>query len=215
MHPTLVSKPSLSIEVVSDVVCPWCLIGVRRLEQAIAATPDLDVALTFRPFLLDPSTPRQGVDLRSHLRAKYGDPEPMFRRVEAAARESGIALDFSKIRRSVNTLSAHTLLRHAEAKGTQVALKHALLDGYFLEGVDVGSPEALVAIATHHGFTADEARALIDSEAERALTKSEAQAAVTQGVTGVPFFIFAGKYAVSGAQPVALFQQAIARARAA
>src|SRR5688572_15685124 len=101
---------SLSIEIVSDVVCPWCFLGHARLKTALAARPDLDPSIRFTPFLLDPSIPKDGRDLREHLGKKYGvDPERMFGRVEAAARESGIPLDFGKIRRFPSTLPAHVV----------------------------------------------------------------------------------------------------------
>src|SRR5690606_9229704 len=122
----------LSIQVVSDVVCPWCLIGVRRLDLALEAFPDVEAEVRFLPFLLDPSTPEKGEDLRERLKRKYGlEPEAMFSRVEAAARESGLPLDFEKVTRSVATTRAHTLIRHALERGTQGALKRAILSAYF------------------------------------------------------------------------------------
>ncbi|UJR85486.1 DsbA family oxidoreductase [Sandaracinus amylolyticus] len=203
----------LSIDVVSDVVCPWCLIGVRRLELALESFPDLRADVRFHPFLLDPTTPDEGVDLRERLRAKYGvAPERMFERVESAARESGIPLDFTKVTRSVATTRAHTLLRHAAPKGTQRALKKALLDAYFLEGRDVGSVDELVALASAHGFDPDEARALLRDDAELRRTRDEAAAVASQGISGVPFFVFGERLAFSGAQSVDTVKQVIARA---
>src|SRR5580658_347341 len=123
------SRPDmLSIDIVSDVICPWCFIGARRLDQALASlTEPITAEVSFHPFLLDPKTPPEGADLRERLRAKYGvDPERMFARVEAAARESGIPLDFSKVRRTPSTVAAHTLLDAAYPKGTQHALAGAL-----------------------------------------------------------------------------------------
>jgi predicted DsbA family dithiol-disulfide isomerase len=205
-------KKKLDVTIVSDIVCPWCLIGTRRLDEAIASLPDLDVTLHFRPFLLDPSTPDEGRDLRENLRRKFGDPEPMFRRVEAAAKESGIPLDFAKVKRSVSTIPAHTLLRHAEEKGTQAALKRALLGAYFLEGRDVSDEKELSAIASSHGFSASEVHALLTSEDEKKATREEADRARREGVTGVPFFVLDGRYAISGAQPVAIFRRALEQA---
>lgn len=203
----------LAIDVVSDVVCPWCLVGVRRLELALEAFPDVRAEIRFHPFLLDPSTPDEGIDLRERLRSKYGvEPERMFGQVEAAARESGIPLDFSKVTRSVATTRAHTLLRHALEKGTQRALKRALLGAYFLEGRDVGDLEVLVSIATEHGFEADEARALLRDDTELRRTREEASAVAAQGIGGVPFFVFDERLAFSGAQSVETMKQVIARA---
>lgn len=206
----------LAIDIVSDVVCPWCLIGVRRMEQALAAFPDVEPVITFHPFLLDPSTPDEGQDLRERLQRKYGvDPKVMFARVEAAARESGVALDFAKVTRSVPTVRAHTLLRHAADRGTQRALKNALLEAYFLEGRDVGSVDVLAEIAAAHGFTKDEARALVGDEAELRETRAEAASVAEQGVSGVPFFVIGKRLMFSGAQPVERMKDVIQRVIAA
>lgn len=203
----------LAIDVVSDVVCPWCLIGTRRLDQALASFPEVQFEMTMHPFLLDPTTPREGEDLRERLTRKYGIPaERMFARVEEAARESGIPLDFAKVRRSVNTIAAHTLMRHAREKGTQLALSRALFDAYFLEGKDVGDRDVLAATACEHGFTVEEVLALLDDERERATTQEQARAMTAQGISGVPFFIFDRKLAFSGAQSVDTMKQVIERA---
>jgi predicted DsbA family dithiol-disulfide isomerase len=204
----------LDIDIVSDVICPWCFIGSRRLEQALEPAPaGVAVDVTYRPFLLDPSTPKGGADLRDRLRAKYGmDPEKMFANVEAAARASGIPLDFAKVRRTPSTLPAHTLLRHAIDKGTQPALARALFEGYFLEGRDIGDVDVLAAIAGGHGFEADEAIRIVGDEAELAMTRAEAGEAAASGVRGVPFFVLGGRLAVSGAQPTDVLRGAIARA---
>lgn len=203
----------IAIDIVSDVVCPWCLIGLRRLELALADLPEVEATVTFRPFELDPSTPREGVDLRERLQKKYGgDPEAMFARVEAAAAESGLALDFGKVRRSVNTLAAHTLLRAAIGKGTQRALARALFDAYFVAGRDVGDPEVLAELAADHGFARDEALALVADERERARTRAECVEAQESGVRAVPFFVFDQRLAVSGAQSPEVLRAAIERA---
>jgi len=210
------TKTPLAIDVVSDMVCPFCLIGVRRLEQVLAATPDVDAKVTFHAFLLDPTVPLEGRDLRESLKRKFGgDPDQMFGRVEAMAKETGIPLDFAKVRRYASTVRAHTLVRHAEEKGTQQALAGALFEAYFLEGRDIGDLDTLVAIAGAHGFAEEETRRLLSDQAELEETRAEAQAAAGQGISGVPYFVFGGKIAVSGAQPKEMFHQAIARAIAA
>lgn len=204
---------TLTIDVVSDVMCPWCYIGARRLADALEGMPDVQATVRHVPFLLDPSTPEGGADLRERLQAKYRmDPERMFGQVERAARESGIELDFARVRRSFPTAAAHTLLRHAEAKGTQRALLQALYETYFLKGGDVGSPEALAEIAAAHGFSRDEALRLATDPAELAATRKEAAAVSAQGITGVPFFIFDDRLAASGAQPVEVLRRAITQA---
>lgn len=199
----------LDVEIVSDVVCPWCYIGEKRLADAIEKS-GLEVNVHFTPFLLDPSTPEEGADLRDRLRAKYRmDPDVMFKRVEEAAHESGLPLDFSKVRRSVNTIRAHTLMRHAVAKGTQVALGKALFEGYFVKGEDMGQVNELVAIAVQHGFTESEAKALLADDAELEETRQVAREQVERGVSGVPFFILGERYAISGAQPVELLAKVL------
>jgi predicted DsbA family dithiol-disulfide isomerase len=157
--------PSLRIDVVSDVVCPWCLIGTRRLELALAELPELEATVTYRPFMLEPGAPAEGRDLREHLRRKYGDPEPMFQRVEAVAREVGLPLDFGKVRRMVPTLRAHALSARAVEKGTQRALMSDLFEAYFLEGRDVSAMDVLLELGERHGFSRDEVIALVEDPA--------------------------------------------------
>jgi predicted DsbA family dithiol-disulfide isomerase len=206
----------VSITVVSDVVCPFCLIGAARLDAALAEVKDqVSAEVRYVPFLLAPDTPKEGVDLRDSLRKKYGgDPERMFGNVEAMAREVGVNLDFSKVRRSVNTVRAHVLLVHAEEKGTQKALAMALFRAYFLEGLDVNDDAVLLRLATANGFDEEEAKALLANEEEAREVREIAASMAQQGISGVPFFVFADKYAISGAQPLSVFKQAIERAAA-
>jgi predicted DsbA family dithiol-disulfide isomerase len=132
--------------------------------------------------------------------------------VEDAARESGIPLDLMKQPFSYPTAAGHTLIRHAKDKGTQPALAKALHEAYFLLGQNIASRAVLVDIATRHGFTEDEATRLVEDEQELAITRSEAELAAARGIRGVPFFVFGDRLAVSGAQPVAVLQQAIREA---
>ena len=197
-----------SIELISDVICPWCFIGLRRLEDALAEEGAASAPITFHPYQLDPSTPPEGADLRERLAAKYGgDPQAMFQRVEQAARESGIPLDFSKVRRTPIARAG------ASDKGTQHALAKALFEAYFLEGKDIGADAVLVEIASAHGFDRAEAQALLEDRAALDSTRAEAEAMSRRGIRGVPFTIFGGSLAVSGAQPVDIFCQAFRRAR--
>ena len=203
----------LRIDVVSDVICPWCFIGARRLDQALKEQPEIDATIVYRPYQLDPTTPPEGTDLRERLRKKYGaDPEQMFGRVEAAARETGIPLDFAKVRRTFATLPAHTLLRHAIAKGTQPGLKESLFSAYFLEGRDLGNPAVLAEVAARHGFSAEETARILGDSQELATTRDEAAALSAEGIQGVPYFIFGGRVAFSGAQPLEVFRSALQQA---
>lgn len=204
----------LTIDVVSDFVCPWCYIGTRRLDQVLTSMPEVAPAtVRYRPFLLDGSVPPQGADLRQWLRRKYGaDPEAMFARVEAQARSTGIPLDFSRVQRYASTVAAHTLLRHALEKGTQRALADALFTAYFIEGKDIGDAGVLVPIAQGHGFSEAEALKLVGDADELERTRAEATALSQEGITGVPFFVLNERLAFSGAQPADVFRAAIREA---
>ncbi len=203
----------IDIVVVSDVVCPWCLIGVTRLDQMLASRTDVRANVRFHPFLLDPTTPDEGEDLRERLERKYRmSAGQMFARVEAAAKESGIPLDFEKVRRSVPTIRAHTLIRLGEEGGQSGALKRALLRAYFLEGRDVSQLDTLVDIGVAHGLSEDVLRARLDDPGELAATRALAREASEQGVTGVPFFVFDEKLAMSGAQSVEMLAKVLDRA---
>ena len=208
------SSSPARIDVYSDVVCPWCFIGSRRLQAVLDAYgPATAVDVSYRPYMLHPDAPPGGIDLKEMLAAKYGmDPERMFDRVVAAAREEDIALDFSGQRRTYSTLAAHTLLRHARARGTQRALSDALFAAYFLRAKDVSDVAVLESIARDHGFAGGEAARLASDSTELEETAREADDARRAGIRGVPFFVFNGAYAISGAQPRTVFRQAIERA---
>jgi predicted DsbA family dithiol-disulfide isomerase len=205
---------ALKIDIYSDIVCPWCLIGAKRLEDAVASMRDeVEARVVYHPFFLDPSTPPEGRNVQEELRRKYGaDPRTLFARVESAAQESGIPLDLTKQPFSYPTAMGHTLIRHAKDKGTQPAMAKALHEAYFLLGQNIASKAVLAEIASRHGFTEDEATRLIEDEQELAITRSEAELAAAKGIRGVPFFVFDDRLAVSGAQSVAVLQQAMREA---
>lgn len=207
---------NLTVDVFSDVVCPWCYIGSSRLEQALASmTGELQAEICYHPFFLDPGVPRQGVSIPDMLRRKYGaDPKQLWARVEAAASESGLRLDLSLQTTMYPTAAAHTLLRHAHPKGTQPALARALFEAYFQQAQNIGDEAVLAGIAEPHGFDRTEALELCTAPAELELTRQEALGAAQGGIRGVPFFVFAGQLAVSGAQSVAVLQAAMRQALA-
>lgn len=199
----------IRIDLFTDIVCPWCLIGTARLDQALA---DLDsgtkVEIYHHPFLLDPNTPEEGQNTKERLKAKYGgDIDAMQARVEAAAREAGVPLDLSVQPMSYPTVKPHTLIRHA-APGHQYSLAKAFAAAYFLEGKNITDGDLLAGIAAEHGFTRETALALIDDAAENNTTQAMALSAGQQGINGVPFFIFNNKFAVSGAQAPEVFGRA-------
>lgn len=167
----------------------------------------------YRPFLLDASVPAEGVDLRERLRHKYRvDPEVMFGRIEEAARDVGIVLDFARVQRTPNTIPAHTLLRHAEGSDTQWALSDALFSAYFLDGADISDPDVLGTIGERFGLSGADVIAAVTNPGELAATRAQAEAAARAGIQGVPFFVLADRIGLSGAQPAHAFRAAIAQA---
>jgi predicted DsbA family dithiol-disulfide isomerase len=200
----------IKIDLWTDVVCPWCLIGSARLDRAIAELPeDVSVEVENHPFYLDPNTPPEGYDVGEMLRAKYRrEPREIWARAEEQARLSGIDLDLSRQPRTFPTQKAHTIVRLARAKGTQHELANAIAAAYFLEHRQVNDDEVLAEIAAGYGFTREEA--LGDMRDPRELEESHQLAiwAAQQGIQGVPFFIFDGKFALSGAQPQEVFTAA-------
>ena len=206
---------SLDIDLFVDITCPWCFVGTRRLEQALASLGEpVDATIRHRPFLLVPSAPPEGLDLLAMLHERYGDFEPsrFFAPAEAAARESGIALDLSKQPRTYPTTAAHTLLRHADAHNSGGAVADALYSAYFLEAQNIGRPEVLVEIGAAHGVPREEAARVVEDEAELGLTRREAAQATAMGIHGVPYFVFGGRLALSGAQPLETMRKAIRQA---
>ena len=205
---------SLTIDLFSDVVCPWCFIGATRLEQVLAKLAgEVEAEVCYHPFFLDPHVPKQGLSVPDMLRKKYGaDPKQLWARAEGAARESGLALDLSVQAMMYPTEAAHTLLRHAHAKETQGALAMAFFHAYFVEGKNIADESLLADIATQHGFGRDEALELATAEPELELTRDEALSAARGGIRGVPFFIFDGRLGVSGAQRVEVLEAAIRKA---
>jgi predicted DsbA family dithiol-disulfide isomerase len=205
---------SITIDLFSDVVCPWCFIGATRLEQALAKmAPELNAEVCYHPFFLDPHLPRGGISVPDKLRKAYGvEPKQLWSRAEAAARESGLALDLSLQPMMYPSDAAHTLLRHAHAKGTQAALAKAFFQAYFQEAKNIADETVLAGIAQQHGFSHAEALELSQAPAELELTREEALGAARGGIQGVPFFIFDGRFAVSGAQSVSVLQAALRKA---
>ncbi|WP_417584960.1 DsbA family oxidoreductase [Pelagibacterium sp.] len=200
---------SIRIDLFTDVVCPWCLIGTARLDQALATLPeDVNVEILHHPFLLDPATPEEGQNTKERLKAKYGgDIDAMQARVEGAARDAGVPLDMSVQPMSYPTIKPHTLIRSAEPEH-QYGLAKAFAAAYFLEGNNITDDELLADIAAEYGYRRETALELIADEAENNTTKAMAISAGQQGINGVPFFIFNNQFAISGGQPLEVFQRA-------
>ncbi|MBM0236316.1 DsbA family oxidoreductase [Micromonospora sp. ATA32] len=191
----------MEIEIYADVVCPWCYIGKRRLEQAVESY-DGDVTIRYRPFQLDPTPVTEPKPLVEALAAKFGGREradAMFAQVTQVAEGVGLRLDFDRAV-AANTFDAHRLVRFATDRGRSAEMVDALYRAHFTDGVDVGSRDALVGLAAGIGLDEDETRGYLDSDAGTEDTAAELAAAHQLGVTSVPTFVLAGKYAVTGAQ---------------
>lgn len=211
-----VTANPISIDIVSDVVCPWCFVGKRKLDKALQAFPKARIEIRWRPYQLDPTIPPGGVDRKAYLEGKFGDPAriaQIHERLTAVGRDLGIAFAFDKIARSPNTLDAHRLIRWAHSIGRQTEVKEDLFRLYFVEGVDIGDRAILTRVAGANGLDVDVVARLFEEGADVAAVREEIASAVRLGVTGVPFFIFDSKFAVPGAQEVDVLVAAIDKAR--
>jgi predicted DsbA family dithiol-disulfide isomerase len=193
----------LIVDVVADVVCPWCYLGWRRVKAAVALRPAARAQLVWRPYQLDPSIPEAGTDRKAYLAAKFRDPERL-RQVHDAlvsgGAEDGITFRFDLIEKSPNTNAAHRLIRWAFGAGVQDLVVEALFAAYFTEGRDIGDPMVLADIAGKAGMERLTVLQLLSEDADKAAVDQEHSLAVQGGVTGVPFVIFGGKVAVVGAE---------------
>jgi predicted DsbA family dithiol-disulfide isomerase len=204
-------KP-LKIDIVSDVVCPWCYIGKRRIEDALALVPDVSVEVHWRPFFLNPWVPREGISREEYLTTKFGSVEAyknIAGRVVAAASEEGLVYRPDLVKRQPNTTDCHRLIHWAEAAGKAGEIKQRLMELYFRDGGDLTDTEVLVQAAADCGLDADDVRKRLASDEDVALVSGNAQEAADKGISGVPTFVFAQKYAVSGAQPADMLARAI------
>ena len=208
------TRRSLKIDVVSDVVCPWCYVGKRNLEAALAQCGEIDVVLHWRPYQLDPTIPQRGYERHAYMARKFGaERVPAIQtRIAEAARETGLDLAFDRIRRSPNTLDAHRVIRWAWAAGQQDAVVESLFRAFFVEGEDIGDRAVLVAHAERAGLDGAVVRRLLDEEADADVVRAEIDQAKELGVTGVPFFILDGRIGLSGAQPPEVLLRAMEQA---
>lgn len=207
----------LTIDIVSDVVCPWCFIGKRHLEAALAELPGIDGAVVrWHPYELNPELPSEGVERKRYLEAKFGGPAraaQIYARVRDAGERAGIAFDFDAIARQPNTRETHRLIAWAQANGEADPLVERLFRAYFLEGRDLTDRATLVALAAEAGVDPDGARNWLESgRGVQEIAQAEARAR-DLGITGVPFFIFEGRVGLSGAHPPEAIRDAIRQAR--
>jgi len=223
MTATATTSP-LNIDIVSDVVCPWCYIGKRHVEAAItqyrAAHPGVEVAIRWHPFQLNPDLPPEGTDRKAYLEAKFGGPQraaEIYARVSAAGRNAGLALNFDGIQRQPNTLMAHALIAYAqsiEGGGSADAIVERLFKAYFVDGRFVGDIDVLVAIAAECGLDAEATRAVLSEPSTLEQIAALDASVRRQGISGVPFLIFNQKLALSGAQPPEVMLDAMTKSLA-
>ena len=200
----------MRLDVFSDTICPWCFVGKRRLERALAARPQAALSIRWRAFQLNPGMPKGGMDRRAYIDAKFGGPERaarIYEAVTAVGASEGIEFAFQRIRRTPNTLDSHRLVRFAAAAGRQEEAVEALFQAYFVRGEDIGDPDVLVAAGVEAGLDGEAVRDFLASDRETETILAEDLVARRQGINGVPCFVFNGRFALSGAQaPEALLQ---------
>jgi predicted DsbA family dithiol-disulfide isomerase len=211
----------MRIDIYSDTVCPWCYLGKRRFELAVAARPQYEPRVTWRPFELNPDIPADGVERAAYLASRIGSSERVTEiqtELKRQGEASGIEFRFDLIERMPNTRRSHLLIAHAARRGRQIAargnvhglqaaVKDRVMRAYFEEGCDIGDIEELVRLGVEAGLTERETRsALILREGQDGVIAAERHAAVL-GITGVPTFIFDGQYTISGAQEVGALAQ--------
>lgn len=205
---------TLDIDIISDVVCPWCYLGQRRLGLALEALAgELKANVAWKPYQLEPNAPPEGFDAADYLARKLGEErvKQSHQMLTGLGAEIGLPFAFEKTRRIPNTLDAHRLIHWAGAvdAATQDKVAHALFTANFVEGRDVGDHDVLLEIATAAGMDGDVVRGKLASAEDRETIRNEITRAQSLGVSGVPFFVIDGKYAISGAQGIDVFVNAL------
>ena len=204
-----------TIEIYSDIVCPWCFVGKRRLERALTSVGG-DIHVTWRPFQLNPTMPLDGMDRSAYLKAKFGSLEAfgqMEEQLLAAGADERIPFAFGKIQRTPNTFAAHRLVWYAARQGKQDEVVEALFRAYFLEGKNIGDVKALTEVAADVGLDRTETEGFLASEKGVVEVKTEEVVGRQLGIRGVPYFVLNGRISISGAQPPNIFVSAIRQAK--
>ena len=205
----------MNLEIYSDLICPWCFIGKRRLDLALAAGAGEGVNVIWRAYQLYPGLPDAGIDRDEFLRLRFGsaDRAPSRAGIEAEARRVSIDMHYDRIRRVPNTFRGHRLLHHARSAGVQHELADGLFSAYFERGEDVGDNSVLLAVAEESGLDRAETARYLDSEAGADEVRAEMERAANIGISAVSCFLFAGVFALPGAQEPEVIAQVIERAR--
>ena len=207
----------MQIDIYSDIVCPWCYVGKRRLERALTSIGG-DVHVTWRPFQLNPTMPLDGMNRKAYLEAKFGSLEAfglMEEQLLAAGAEEKIPFAFEKIQRTPNTFAAHRLVWYAALQGKQDEVVEGLFGAYFLEGGNLGDVKTLTHVAVEAGLDRIETETFLASEKGVVEVKAEEAVGRRLGIRGVPYFVINRTVAISGAQPPDIFVSAIQQAKGA
>jgi predicted DsbA family dithiol-disulfide isomerase len=192
----------MQIDIVSDTVCPWCFIGKRKLERALVQRPDISFDVRWRAFRLDPSIPREGVDRKAYMKAKFGDnpnASAMGDALRAAGASVNIAFAFDRIEKRPDTIDSHRLIRWSASTGKQDEIVERLFAAYFEQARDIGDSNVLREIAADAGMDGELVADLLASDDDRETIEHEDMLAHRMGISGVPTFIFENKYMISGA----------------
>jgi len=214
--PQTIKNPTgkIQVDAISDVMCPWCYIGKKNLDAAVAQLPDLDIEIAWRPFQLDPTLPKEGKDREQYLNEKFGGEtgaRQIYDQINRAGKAVGIDFDFQAIAVSPNTLDAHRVIRWAggQDEETQQKLVRRLFEVFFEEGGNVGDDEVLAKAAEDAGLDGQIVRDLLKTDDDKKQVQVEIAQAQKIGVTGVPFFLINRKYGVPGAVPVEKLVEAL------
>ena len=194
---------TLKIDIIVDTVCPWCYVGKKRFERALALRPGIDIEVGWRAFQLNPDMPLEGMDRSAYVEEKFGGMErahAVNSSLKSAGEEEGIKFNFKAIQRTPNTVLSHRLIRLAAEYGVQTPIVSAVFDAFFLEGKDIGVPEVLARVAGSAGLNYEDTLNFLQSDRDTDIILAEDELARRLGVNGVPCFIINRKYAVSGAQ---------------
>ena len=200
----------MKIDIISDTVCPWCFIGKRRLERALAMRPNITTEITWHPFQLNPEMPPDGIERQIYLKAKFGSSErakDIYRAVDQASVGEKLDLQLDDIKRMPNSLQSHRLLHYARRHDKQDVVAENLFQSYFFYGIDIGSIAHLIKIAAESGLDDEDVRSYMESSEDIELVRGHDTQSRKLGVSGVPCFIIAEEYAISGAQESEVFLQ--------
>lgn len=200
------------IDIISDPICPWCYIGKTRLDRALELNPTHNFIIEWHPFQLNPTMPKDGMDRREYLEAKFGGQKgaiEVYSNIDKTATETGLSLNFGGIKRTPNTIDAHRLIHWAGIEGRQNSIIDRLFKAYFQEGRDISEHSVLTRIASAAGMDQDVVRSLLKSDADKEDIKARDTDARKRGIQGVPAFVVANEYVIQGAQTIDIWDNII------